>query len=228
MENLVEEQRMETMVDKKEIQVDKMLDKVKVMVDKGKAQKNKARAMEVKKMEKERQMSILQVQDNITKKIMSVKEKNLVEEIQVGQAMNPPFFPLALLHPQTQLLTVNVGERHAAMEVCACPVPRFLVTRLSLLARKPHLVPRKVGASVTLIKGFAMRATCASTFQMATIVQLLLPYAPPCQQWLRQKVAFATQHPVPSSVLRVECVIVLQLQKNLARCCHHVAQIHLG
>ena len=162
-----------------------------------------------------------------------MKEKNQVEEIQVDQAMNlkfqnHPFFPLALLHPQTQLLTVNVGERHATMEVCACPVPRFLVTRLSLLAQKPHLVPRKVGASVTLIKGFAMRAPCASTSQMAPIVQLLLPYAPPCQQWLRQKGASVTQHPMPSSVLRVECVIVLQLQKNLARCCHHVAQIHHG
>ena len=75
-----------------------------------------------------------------------MKEKIQVEEIQVDQAMNLkfqnlPFFPLALLHPQTQLLTVNVGERHATMEVCACPVPRFLVTKLSLLAQKPQLVP---------------------------------------------------------------------------------------
>ena len=160
---------------------------------------------------------------------MSILQKNLVEEIQVNLKFpNHSFFLLALLHPQRQPLTVDVGERHATMEVCACPVPRFLVTKLSLLAQKPQLVPRKVGVSVTLSKGFVRRATCASTSQMAPIVQLLLPYAPPCQQWLSQKGASATQHHLPSSVLRVECVIVLQLQKSLARCCHHLAQIHHG
>ena len=203
------------MLDKKEVQVDKVV----VM----------AMALGVEKME--RQMSILQ--DKIMTEIMSHKEKNLVEEIQMDQEVNlkfqnHPFFLLALLHPQTQLLTVNAGERHAAMEVCACPVPHCLVTKLSLLAQKPQLVPQKVAASVTSIKGFVMRGTCASTSQLTPIVQLLLPYAPPCQQWLRQKGAFATQHHLPSSVLRVECVIVSQLQKSLARCCHHFAQIHHG
>ena len=73
---------------------------------------------------------------------MSILQKNLVEEIQVNlKFLNHSFFPLALLHPQRQLLTVDVGERHATMEVCACPVPRFLVTKLSLLAQKPQLVP---------------------------------------------------------------------------------------
>ena len=155
------------MLDKKEVQMDKVV----VM----------ARALGVEKME--RQMSILQ--DKITTEIMSVKEKNLVEEIQVDQAVNLKFqkhllFLLALLHPQTQLLTVNVGERDAAMEVCACQVPHCLVTKLSLLAQKPQLVPRKEGAFVTLMEGFVPRATCASTSQLALIVQLLLPYAPPC------------------------------------------------
>ena len=138
---------------------------------------------------------------------------------------NHPFFPLALLHPHTQLLTVNVGGRHATMEVCACPVPRYLVTKLSSLAQKLQRVPPKLGAFVTLVEGSVRRGTCASPSQMASIAQLLLLYVLHCQQWLVQKDAFATRHLVQSSVLRAECAIVW---RPPVLCCLLLVHLHHG
>lgn len=59
-------------------------------------------ALEVKTMEMEEQI----LQCKITTEIMSDKEKSLVEEIQVNQAVilklqNHPFFLFAFLHLQT-------------------------------------------------------------------------------------------------------------------------------
>ena len=88
-------------------------------------------------MEKETQVPMMM--DKKKTKIRKNKEKSPVEEIQVDRAVIQKFqnhlpFPNALLHPQRQPLTVNVGQRHATIEACACPVPQCLVIKLSLLA----------------------------------------------------------------------------------------------